>query len=149
MREDVHCERVWGSFLLRLGVGVLFLTTAANKFAGGLDGFRGYIRDQFADTFLPAFAYVPFAWVLPWAELALGGLIVLGLLRTYVLGLGALFMLALAFGKMVTQDYATVSNNLLYVAFYVALLFMTPWDRIKLDTLVFGKPDGSVEPSGG
>lgn len=126
---------VWGAFLLRFSLGLLYLVAGLGKVIGGTAGFREYISGQFAKTWLPGFMVVPFGYVIPWAELALGVLLVLGLLRPVALVLGSLLMLALAFGMMVTQNWPTVAANLVYVALYAAALFTTRWDKLALDTL--------------
>lgn len=132
-------EYAMGAFLLRLGMGLLFFIAGLGKMLGGMAAFRQGLFEQFGQTWLPALLYVPFGHVLPFAELILGALLILGLMRRWTLGLTGLLMVSLAFGMMLRQQSAVVSSNLLYVGLLVANLFATPWDRWTADRLISRK----------
>lgn len=136
MTGTVRREFVWGAFVLRITLGMLFFVAGLNKFIGGVAGIQAMIAKTFAATWLPAFAYVPFAYVLPYLEVAFGVLILLGLFRLYALALGSLLMVALAFGMLVASQSQVAFANIFYVSLFVAALFTSPWDKLSLDTLI-------------
>ena len=137
MPHDCRHEYVWGAFLLRVSLGMLLLVAGLDKFIGGLAEARAGIEGMFAKSWLPPALYVPFIVSIPYAEVILGGLIILGLFRHFFLWLGSLYMLALAFGVMVIGNWDITFRNVVYVGLFAAAFFATPWDRIKLDLLFF------------
>ena len=138
-----HCRwsMATGAFVLRFGLGMLFFFAGLNKFLadGGAAAFIGYIQAQFAETWLPAFATEIFARVLPYAEVVLGALLMLGLARFVAIPLGALLMLDLAFGMMVLGKHDVVMQNMIYVGLFAACLFTSGWDLFAVDTLFYKK----------
>ena len=137
METQHRCEYVWGAFMLRVSLGLLLLVAGLDKFIGGLDGARAGIEGMFTKSWLPAALSTPFIIAIPYAEVILGGLIILGLFRFFFLALGSLYMLALAFGVMAIGNWDIVFRNVVYTALFTAALFTTPWDLIKLDSLLF------------
>ena len=106
------------TMILRLVIGILFFVAALNKFFGpGLNGFKGYIANQFAETWLPNFLLVPYAYMVPFAELILGALLVIGLFTRQIVLLSAFLMVSLMFGMVLLKEYATVANNAQYAVF--------------------------------
>ena len=136
MDAAIRLEYAMGALLLRWGMGLLFFIAGLGKFIGGLAGFRQNLFEQFSQTWLPPLAYVPFGYVLPFAEITLGALLILGLARRWALGLAGLLMLSLAFGMMLKQQSAVVSSNLMFLALLAASLFTTPWDCWTADRLL-------------
>jgi len=139
MRIEYRYQYLWGAFLLRFSLGLLFFAAAMGKFLGkgGVAGFLEYIQGKFAGTWLPPVLYQSFGQVIPYVEIFLGIVLMLGIFRLAGLVLGSLHMLGLAFGMMVTGDWPVVAANLFYVALFAAALLTSPWDRIHLDTLIF------------
>ncbi|MGI6459587.1 MAG: DoxX family protein [Candidatus Hydrogenedentales bacterium] len=123
------------SFLLRLALGALFFFAAVGKFVGpGPTGFAQYILQDFEGTYLPRILLLPYAYVLPYVEFALGAVLILGLFTRTSLSIAGLTLISLAFGKMVQQDHATVADNLNYV-FMAAVALWLAWrdNAISLD----------------
>lgn len=135
MLSIYRIEYVWAAFLLRFSLGMLSFVAGLNKFISGPANFRGALEGMFSKTWLPPFLYVQFANVLPYAEVILGLLIIIGLFRFYALVLGSLLMLSLTFGMIVAGKNDVVSANMIYVALYAATLFTSAWDRISADSL--------------
>jgi len=80
---------------------------------------------MFKDTYLPGFTVAPFAYALPYTEVTVGAVLVLGVLTRYALTFAGLLLLALSFGMMVKQDHTTVANNLGYVFIAAAALWLS------------------------
>lgn len=133
-------EFVWGAFLLRLSLGFLFFFAGLQKFTKGVAGSRQGIESMFKDNWLlPAWSVSAFTAMLPYAELAIGAMLIVGLLRFLFLVLGSLLMLNLAFGMMVAGKADVVAFNMLYVFMFAAAVFASPWDLISLDALFLRK----------
>ena len=93
--------------LLRITLGVIFLATGAIKFGMGIGVFAGGLQQQFAGK-LPMIIVTPFAYLLPFLEVTVGTLLVLGLFNVFALIIAGLLLIGLTFGKVVVNDSATV-----------------------------------------
>ncbi len=71
---------------------------------------------------LPEFMLTPFVWTLPYAELALGLFLMLGLLSMVTLAVTGVLVAILTFGAVLSADPATTANNLIYAAITFFLL---------------------------
>jgi len=137
MTNENRFEFAVGAFLIRFGLGLLFFVAGLGKFLKGAAGVSAGIVTMFKETWLPFFMIEPYAYVLPYLELAIGVLLLLGLFRLLALTVGGLLMLSLAFGMLVAGQGDVAAHNLIDVMLFAAALFTSPWDRIKLDSLLF------------
>jgi thiosulfate dehydrogenase (quinone) large subunit len=126
------------SGLLRLGLGMLLFFAGLNKFLGpGPSGVSKWMAGEFSETYLPGFLVAPYAYALPFIEVAVGFLLVIGLFTRATLVVCGFLLLSLALGKMVLQDHDTVSHILNYVLITaVALWFASRDNRYSVDGLV-------------
>lgn len=155
------CERrglCAGAVLLRLGLGVLMLVAGAAKFVKiemtGAEKvirfvqpaeFYAGIEKMFGPTWLPEIMWRPFAYAIPYAEIAIGVLLILGIARFWVAILAALYMLGLAFGVQVASMHMrelmqTVANNYLYFAVFSANAILAPYDCFCVDYIFHKHP---------
>ncbi|HNV23234.1 MAG TPA: hypothetical protein PKM22_16380, partial [Candidatus Hydrogenedentes bacterium] len=83
---------------------------------------------------LPRILVLPYAYALPYVELLLGLVLILGIFTRISLTIAGLTLISLAFGKMVQQDHVTVANNLNYV-FMAAVALWFAWrdNALSLD----------------
>src|SRR5688572_10643587 len=131
-------ETIWGAFLLRFSMGLLFFVAGVNKFYGDqAAGLGAGLRGEFEKTWLPGVMVEPYGTILPYAEVFLGATLILGLFRMPSLILGSLLMVSLAFGILVKGEGGVAANNFMYIGFFAAALLTTRWDRLALDTLIF------------
>ncbi len=132
IEEDRDLDRSLARALLRLALGLNLLVhglvrvPALGKFADGL------ARD-FSATVVPAPLAHVFALCLPLAEAAIGLLVILGLWQRMVLSAGTLLMIALVFGTALQQHWDILTQQMVYVLLYAALLATRSWDRWSLD----------------
>ena len=118
--------------LLRWAVGLMFLVAGLSKLPK-LGGFvNGYLVPAFEDTVLPGGLVAAYGYVLPFLELILGILLILGICRTLALLLTGLTLLSLAFGQQLLQEHGTVANIFLYILMVAAALYMGDQDRWTL-----------------
>ena len=132
-----HRESAYG--LLRLTFGVVFLFFGIGKFMGGIANFVGGMNQHFSGK-LPAAMVMPFAYAIPFCEVAAGGLIVLGLFTRIGLTVSGLLLIGLTFGVVMLGDAPTVAHNLQYALINFVLLWFVDLDRYSIDGLRRGKP---------
>ena len=118
--------------LLRVTLGSIFLTTGVVKFVFGVGNFAAGLQQQFADK-LPMFIVTPFAYALPIAEVIVGLLLVVGLFTEMALVLSGVLLLILTFGRVVTNDSATVAHNLSYAFINFMLLWLAEYNGYSID----------------
>ncbi|PRY24123.1 thiosulfate dehydrogenase [quinone] large subunit [Spirosoma oryzae] len=108
--------------VLRLGLGINMLMHGLVRIPK-LPAFVAKSNAGFADTLLPKFLTTGFLYVLPFAELTCGLLILLGgQFSKWGYALGGLLIAALLFGTTLKEDWATAGIQTIYViAFAYAL----------------------------
>lgn len=125
------------ALLLRLMLGVLLLFAGLNKFLAGYGAVTSSMVRQFLEeTWLPAVLLYPYVYVLPFVEVALGLLLMVGLLSRPMLLVAGLLLISLAFGKMLTRDHVTVANNANYVLLAAAAYCFTRENPYSLDAVL-------------
>lgn len=112
-------------------IGLMFLVAGLTKLTGqnGVWGFAQFLSQQFEKTWLPTFLISAFGYVLPFAEVASGVLLLLGIYRNAALFGTALLMLSLTFGMIILQQAPVVFYNTGYTILISALLFLSDYDR--------------------
>jgi len=108
--------------VLRLGLGINMLMHGLVR-VHKLSAFVAKSSAGFANTLLPKFLTTGFLYVLPFAELTCGLLILLGgQFSKWGYALGGLIIAALLFGTTLTEDWSTAGTQTIYViAFAYAL----------------------------
>jgi uncharacterized membrane protein YphA (DoxX/SURF4 family) len=120
--------------LLRVTMGVIFLFYGVGKFMGGLGIFVGSMNQRFSGK-LPAVMVMPFAYILPFGEVAAGLLILLGLFTRVGLVISGLLLIGLTFGTVMLGDAPTVGHNLQYALVNFVLLWLVDLNRYSLDAV--------------
>jgi thiosulfate dehydrogenase [quinone] large subunit len=153
-REPGPLIRSLTALVLRVGLGLAFLMFGLQKFEAKRQGqYPAMITQQFQSTVLgqrmPGGVRL-FADVLPYAEVALGGLLIAGLLTTLTATLTGILLLNLMFGLLVQGDPSKVNPLLIYLLVDAGILWLSPVtsNYLSLDGLIFGwfwKPRGDGE----
>jgi thiosulfate dehydrogenase [quinone] large subunit len=125
-------DRALARALLRISTGLNLLMHGLVRLPI-LGQFADGMARDFSATILPAVLVHPFALFLPFAELTIGVLLVIGLWQRAVLTAGTLLMMALLLGTALQQHWDTLTQQMLYVFIYTALLATRSWDRWSLD----------------
>src|SRR5438046_5792682 len=107
--------------LLRVTLGLVLLFFGIGKFMAGISNFVGGMNQHFSGK-LPAVMVMPFAYAIPFCEVAAGGLIVLGLFTRIGLTISGLLLIGLTFGVVLLGDAPTVAHNLQYALINFLLL---------------------------
>jgi uncharacterized membrane protein YphA (DoxX/SURF4 family) len=126
-----RCDaRACGVALARWVIGVLLSFAGIGKLPN-ISGFVGYMTSQFEKTWLPKFLLVPYAYALPFVEVILGVLLLLGIARNAVLFITGLLFISLTFGQILLQQ-PIVFQNAMYVVVTGAILFAEAHDQCVL-----------------
>jgi thiosulfate dehydrogenase [quinone] large subunit len=124
--------------LLRVTLGLVFLTTGIVKFVSGIGNFAAALQQQFAGK-LPMVIVTPFAYALPFVEVTVGALLILGLFNAIALVIAGLLLMVLTFGKTAVNDSATVAGNLSYVLIIFVLLWLAGYNDYSIDRMRHSK----------
>ncbi len=118
--------------LARLGLGVniaLHGWTRVFKF----QEFLAHLEKQFANSALPQPLVDASAYGIVGGECVIGILLLLGLALRFSLVAGSVLMIVLLFGTCLIQDWGAAGDQLIYLAYYAALLALCGLDRWSLD----------------
>jgi thiosulfate dehydrogenase (quinone) large subunit len=137
--NDDGRNRSYAYVLLRVMLGVNMAVHGISRILAGPGTFAATLVHGFQSTPLPAILVRAFGLALPWAEAAIGLLILLGLFRLPALLAGGAMLVALTFGSTLRQDWESAGLQLIYALVYAALLAFLGYDRFALD-LVLWRP---------
>lgn len=131
---DDHLDFALAHALLRLGLGTNFFLHGLVRLTE-LGKFSAHVEQTMAKTLLPMPLATTAGYAIPFVEILLGGLIILGLWLRPALILGALFMVVLTVGICLAQDWPVASEQLIYMIAFALLLAALRHDRYSLDRL--------------
>jgi len=123
--------------LLRWGLGLLFLFASLGKFYyQGKWSFEnakwfvtGYLlEDKMRESFFPKWLISAYGYALPYFEIIIALLLLLGIARDKVLFAAGLLIITLTIGAMQTKDYTVVLENFFYLFICATLLFASRYD---------------------
>ncbi len=122
--------------ILRATLGITLFTFGASKLlVSGLGNFAGHMMERFSGL-LPELMLIPFVWTLPFLELGLGFLLIIGLFSMTTLAASGVLMALLTFGAVLSGDPATVANNLIYAVIIFFLLWNLNANHWSLDSKI-------------
>lgn len=126
---------------IQLAYLILRLTMGVNMFTHGvarlldLEKFNMWMIGQFSDTILPEFLVSLSSYMIPFAELIIGALLILGLFTSRALLLGALLITILVFGSGLQENWNVMSSQMIYAVFFFILSYMIELNKFSLDNL--------------
>ena len=138
-------ELVFAALILRLWVGMRLFFAGLAKFEGAEGGYalgnlKGNMdkiaQGMIADTPIPHFMVKGFTFVLPWALLVIGALILVGFARKISLFAGGLLLLGLGFGLMLLPDDIEAVRIGVSVIVTAFALFLSQHDKISVDGIL-------------
>lgn len=122
--------------ILRLTVGVNMFMHGAVRIMAGVGGFSAGMAKQFVDTPLPEPFIRAFAVTLPFVELTIGVLLLLGVATRSALVVGSLLMTCLVFGTSLRSDWNMVWLQMTYALIFYVLLARRGDDAFTLASLL-------------
>ena len=126
---------------IELAYLILRLTMGVNMFTHGvarlldLDKFNGWLISQFSNTILPEFIVSISSYLIPFVELIIGILLILGLFTSRALLVGSLLIVALVFGSGLQENWNVMSSQMIYAIFFFILSYLIELNRFSLDRL--------------
>lgn len=132
-------NRQIGYALARLAVGTSMLAHGLVRMPK-LNGFSNSMLTQFQKSMLPEALVKPFSYVLPFAELITGILLVAGLFTRAGLVLGSFVMIALIFGSGMIESWEAIPSQLIHAAFFAVLLVFIEYNGYAVDRLIKKQP---------
>lgn len=139
-------ELSFASLILRLSLGQLMLVAGLGKFLRN-DSVGAWVETMakgFETTPLPLWVVIPYGYALPYVEIVLGLMLILGVLSRPAMLATAALLLSLTFGMTLQAQFATVANNTMYTALAAATFVLLRWNHFSLDHIL--GLDAKVEP---
>ena len=121
-------------FILRLTMGVNMFTHGVARLLD-LEKFNMWMLGQFSNTILPEFLVSLSSYMIPFAELIIGVLLILGLFTSRALLLGALLITVLVFGSGLQENWNVMSSQMIYAIFFFILSYLIELNRFSLDRI--------------
>jgi thiosulfate dehydrogenase [quinone] large subunit len=124
--------------LMRAVLGVVFLFSGVLELTGGVENWKGFLGQSMSDTMLPAAMVSAFGAILPYLEISLGALLLIGLFTAQVLVATCALLIVLTFGTLVqAEDPSIVTDSVFYTGVAGLLLWLesaNAWaiDRIRI-----------------
>ena len=137
--SNMSLRAAWGDprlrayALLRFTMGIDLLVHGGIRIWHGPAKFVTWMAGQFAGTPVPRGLVVAFGWPLPFLELVLGVLLLIGLFTREALTVAFVIIAALVFGSSMRQDWPTVGVQLIYALAYFVLLTYVDRDELSAD----------------
>lgn len=118
--------------LLRLLLGMSFFGHGLVRLPK-LEKFNGRMVQSFEKSMLPPALVTPFSYVLPFAELITGILLLIGLFTRSSLVAAVVIMLMLIFGSSMIEEWSAVPSQLIHGVIAVYLLNYIETNTISTD----------------
>jgi thiosulfate dehydrogenase [quinone] large subunit len=122
--------------LMRLALGVNIFGHGFFRFLSGLSAFAHGASIPIDKGPLPHSLSMAFLYAVPFVEVVVGLLLILGLFTRVALILGQLNMIALVVGITSVQNWVTATSQLEYSFVFFAMLWLVEADTISLDRLM-------------
>lgn len=121
--------------IFRLGFGVNFFLHGLLKLNSDQEAFKNFILTKFSGTIIPSAILEPFAICLPYIELILGALLIVGLFYFWAIFLSMFTMICLMSGMIIMKDWQTVGIQLVYLIYLFLLGANISGDAFNIDQL--------------
>lgn len=128
-----------GYFFARLPIGMSMFGHGLARLPKLNEYSRG-MAENFKETWLPKATVELFAYFLPYLELNIGLLLMIGLFTRVVSALGTLLMVALIFGSCLLENWNSVATQMFYGLYFALLLaFEHKYNRFSIDNGIQGR----------
>lgn len=130
------------AFLLaRITIGINFLMHGLVRLPK-LSKFSEGIVKEFSETILPQFSVQAFAFTLPFIELLIGFLLIIGFKTRLAAASGFILMAFLILGTSLREDWALVGSQMIYVIFFFMFIKNLDYNTMAVDANKKTKVDG-------
>jgi len=118
---------------LRIAFGINMAMHGVNRLLAGVGQFAAKMAQDFSSTVLPRWMVLTFGQLLPFVELAIGVLLLIGFWTRWTLLSGMAVIAALMFGTALKGDWNVLGTQLLYALVYYLLLARCADDAFGVD----------------
>lgn len=125
-------HKEWAYVTLRLTLGINIFMHGGARILSGVTQFADKMTAGFADSPLPLSLTRLFLTALPFVELVIGALMIIGLFTRYALLAGAVLIMVLTFGSTAKQDWNAAGAQLTYAIAFAILLFGLEYNRLRI-----------------
>lgn len=125
-----------GYATLRLAMGINFFGHGFFRILSGVGAFANGMAETMTKGPLPHALSLGYGYCIPWIELLLGALLLLGLFSRFALTAGALFIVTLTFGTASVQNWQGAGGQLLYSFVFFFLLWHVEANTLSLDGIL-------------
>lgn len=122
--------------ILRLAIAISMLGHGLVRLPK-LKAFSQWMVGSFEKSILPKGLVIPFSYVLPITEFAVGMLLLTGLFTKPAAFAGAVVVLLLLFGTTMVENWEAIPSQLLHIIFFAILLQFMENNSYALDKVVF------------
>ncbi len=122
-----------GYFFLRIMLGVNLFFHGFMRVLTGVSAWADPMAATFVDTYLPMPLVIPFLYSIPYIEIILGTLTLLGLFTRWALLAGVIFYVVLMYGQSARQSWSGVHTIMHYGLYYWILLVLQNQNWLALD----------------
>ena len=133
-----------------LGYLLVRLTIGASLFGHGvvrlpkLGAFHAHMMGEFTTSYLPGFLVSACSYVIPFAELATGVLLVLGALTRVAAVTGGLVMIVLVVGATSIEHFDVVGEQLVHAILLAAVVAFARHNKYSVDQLLARRSSASA-----
>jgi len=120
--------------ILRLSIGINMFLHGVMRIPK-IDAFSAGIVERFSDTILSETIVSGFAYSLPYVELIIGLLLIIGLFTSQTLLAGALLIAVLIFGSALQEKWGLISSQMLYSILFFMLSFLIEYNKYSIDRI--------------
>lgn len=122
----------WGYLTLRMTLGINMLMHGLTRIISGVGEFADKTASEFVDSPMPVGLARAFLFALPFIELVIGAIMVLGLFTRYALIAGGFLITLLTFGSTAQQNWSAAGVQLPYAIAFALLLFVIEYNRLTI-----------------
>ncbi|SDF18327.1 DoxX family protein [Terriglobus roseus] len=122
--------------IMRLALGMNIFGHGFFRILSGVGNFASGMAQGMDKGPLPHVLTLSFGYCIPWIELTVGLLIILGLFTRFALASGALLMVALTFGTTSVQNWNGAGTQLMYSFIFFAMLWLVEANTFSVDGLL-------------
>lgn len=119
--------------ILRISVGINMFNHGFARILTGVEKFAVGMTGEFEKSVLPLGMVKMFGLALPWIELIIGALILVGLFSRWAIAAGGLLIFVLLFGVTIIQNWGAAGTQMTYALCFFALLYLRNHNRLSVD----------------
>ncbi len=125
-------EKKYSYFFLKLPLALSMLGHGLVRLPK-LETFSNWMVTFMAKSYLPQALITPFSYLVPFVEVLVGGLLLIGLFTRQALYLGLVLMGLMTFGNTTIENWESITSELVHAGYMGALLFLLSHDRFSVD----------------